>query len=466
MKKEDFLWGSATAAYQCEGAWNEGGKGESNWDAFVHDPDKNPKGITGDVANDFYHRYKEDIELLAKGNQNTFRFSLSWSRIIPSSNWQINPQGVAFYRSVLEECRKHGIAANVTLLHYDIPQWIEAEGGYLNDQFPAYFARYAGMVFDLFGDSIPYYVTINEITHNANCAYLQGKYPPNHHSVQELCHVGYNLVIAHARAVAEFRKRKLNSKIGIVQTTNTVQTLLDTEEYRIARHRGDLFKNLWVTDPAILGHFPEDLPGLLEEAGIDLSFVKAEDLKLLSENTIDFLGQNCYTRTLVKPYVSGETNYYRDYEGKGEVLERLVVKNWFESDYDFSLPRDEWGREIYHKTVYDMLKGIQKRYGDIPVFITENGCALYDEVDENGEIHDDKRIDFMKNVFHWMLKAREEGCNVIGYYAWSNVDVYSWINGYKKRYGLVYVDFDHDLKRIPKKSWFWYRDFIAHSDRD
>ena len=205
---------------------------------------------------------------------------------------------------------------------------------------------------------------------------------------------------------------------------------------------------------------------MLEEAGIDLSFVKAEDLKLLSENTIDFLGQNCYTRTLVKPYVSGETNYYRDYEGKGEVLERLVVKNWFESDYDFSLPRDEWGREIYHKTVYDMLKGIQKRYGDIPVFITENGCALYDEVDENGEIHDDKRIDFMKNVFHWMLKAREEGCNVIGYYAWSNVDVYSWINGYKKRYGLVYVDFDHDLKRIPKKSWFWYRDFIAHSDRD
>lgn len=307
-------------------ARNEGGKGESNWDAFVHDPDKNPKGITGDVANDFYHRYKEDIELLAKGNQNTFRFSLSWSRIIPSSNWQINPQGVAFYRSVLEECRKHGIAANVTLLHYDIPQWIEAEGGYLNDQFPAYFARYAGMVFDLFGDSIPYYVTINEITHNANCAYLQGKYPPNHHSVQELCHVGYNLVIAHARAVAEFRKRKLNSKIGIVHTTNTVQTLLDTEEYRIARHRGDLFKNLWVTDPAILGHFPEDLPGLLEEAGIDLSFVKAEDLKLLSENTIDFLGQNCYTRTLVKPYVSGETNYYRDYEGKGEVLERLVVK--------------------------------------------------------------------------------------------------------------------------------------------
>ena len=212
----------------------------------------------------------------------------------------------------------------MTLLHYDIPQWIEAEGGYLNDQFPAYFARYAGMVFDLFGDSIPYYVTINEITHNANCAYLQGKYPPNHHSVQELCHVGYNLVIAHARAVAEFRKRKLNSKIGIVHTTNTVQTLLDTEEYRIARHRGDLFKNLWVTDPAILGHFPEDLPGLLEEAGIDLSFVKAEDLKLLSENTIDFLGQNCYTRTLVKPYVSGETNYYRDYEGKGEVLESWI----------------------------------------------------------------------------------------------------------------------------------------------
>ena len=465
MNSQDFLWGSATAAYQCEGGWNEDGKGESNWDAFVHS-EKNITGVTGDVANDFYHRYKEDIALMHQGKQNTFRFSLAWSRILPDDTWKVNEQGIEFYKNVIAECHRNGIVPNVTLLHYDIPQWMEAEGGYLNERFSDYFARYAAVVFAAFGDSIPYYVTINEITHNANCAYLQGKYPPNHQSVQELCHVGYNLVIAHAKAVAEFRKLNLNAKIGIVHTTNTVQTLIDTEEYRVARHRGDLFKNLWITDPVILGEFPNDLRPLLEQAGIDLSFVNVDDLKVLSEQTIDFLGQNCYTRTLVKPYVSGETNYYRDYEGDGKVLERLVVKDWFESDYDDSVQRDSWGREIYPKTVYDMLHGIKERYGDIPVFITENGCALYEEVAADGSVDDELRIKFMDGVFHWLLKAKEEGCNVIGYYAWSNVDVYSWINGYKKRYGLIYVDFEHGLRRIPKKSYYWYRNFIDQYYQD
>lgn len=464
--KKGFLWGSATAAYQCEGAWNEDGKGISNWDAFSHSP-ANVRGFTGDVANDFYHRYKEDIALMSAGNQNTFRFSISWVRIIPDETWEINEKGVEFYRNVIEECRKNGITPNVTLLHYDIPQWIEAEGGYMNPKFSDYFARYCGIVFDLFGNSIPYYVTINECTHNTYCAYLAGNYPPNHHNVQEVANVGYHLMVANAKAIREFRKRHLDSKIGIVHTTNTVQILKDTEEYRIAQHRADLYKNLWVTDTAILGRFPDDLFPLLEESGIDLSFVKEEDLKIISENTIDFLGQNCYTRTLVKPYTEGETNYFPNNKGRAQkTIERQVIKGWFESDVDPLQKRDEWGREVYPRTVYDMLTGIKKRYGDIPVFITENGRALYDTLDASGEINDDERIDFMKNVFSWLIKAENEGCNVLGYYAWSNVDVYSWINGYDKRYGLIYVDYENNLKRIPKKSYYWYKEFIeTHTEK-
>ena len=171
--KKGFLWGGASAAYQCEGAWNEDHKGESNWDQFCHSP-KNVKGITGDVSADFYHHYKEDIKLFAEGGQNTFRFSISWPRILPDQSGKVNEAGVAFYKNVLAECRKYHITPNVTLLHYDIPAWLENLGGYRNPIFPDEFAKYCRTVFECFGEEIPLYVTINEITHNTNCSYMVG----------------------------------------------------------------------------------------------------------------------------------------------------------------------------------------------------------------------------------------------------------------------------------------------------
>ena len=461
---KDFLWGSASAAYQCEGAWNLDGKGESNWDQFCHS-EKNTKGITGDVACDFYHHYKEDIEMAAKGGQNTLRFSISWTRILPTRDGEVNQKGVDFYKDVLKECKKHNIVPNVTLLHYDIPAWLEDIGGYRNPIFADEFAKYCKVVFEQFGELIPLYVTINEITHNSNCSYLTGNYPPNVHSIQAICEVGYNMIMAHAKAVVEFRKFHFkHSKIGIVHTTNSVQILHDTPEYRIAQRRCDLFKNKWITDPCILGHFPDDLFPLLEESDIDTSFIKQEDLILLSTTSIDFLGQNCYTRTLARPYreEDGETNYYPNNVGtKQKRLEGYVIKNWFTSDHDPNSKTNAWGREEYPKTIYDMLMGIKKDYGDIPVYITENGCALYETIGEDGMIHDKQRIDFMKGYLDWLVKAYNDGCNVKGYYAWSTTDCYSWINGYEKRYGLVYVDYeDENLRRIPKDSYYWYRDYI------
>ena len=464
--KSDFLWGTACAAYQCEGGWNEGGKGESNWDQFCHSS-KNTKGVTGDVASDFYHRYKEDIRLLKEAGHNTLRFSLSWTRILPDKDKRVNEEGIAFYKDVLKECKENGIVPNVTLLHYDIPAWLEDIGGYANPLFSDEFAYYAKVVFENFGNEIPLYVTINESTHNAYCSYLTGNYPPNVHNVQMLVQVCYNLVIANAKAIHEFRKLNIKSQVGIVHTTNTVQILQDTPAYRVAQRRGDLFKNKWVTDPAILGKFPDDLFPLLKESGINLGFVLEEDLELLKDNTIDFLGQNCYTRALVKPYESGETNYYPNNVGAGaKAIEGYIVKGWFQTDVDPTTPKNMWSREIYPKTIYDMLLGIKKDYGDIPVYITENGHALYEEITEDGKVVDQERIAFMKSYLEWLIKAENEGCNVKGYYAWSTTDCYSWINGYEKRYGLIYIDYENGLNRIPKESYYWYANFIKeHTEK-
>lgn len=464
--KKGFLWGTASAAYQYEGGWNEGGKGESTWDQFCHGP-KNGKGITGDVAADFYHRYKEDIRLLREGGHNTLRFSIAWTRILPDRSGRVNEEGVAFYRDVLRECRENGITPNVTLLHYDIPAWLEDIGGYQNPVFSDEFAKYARAVFEAFGDEIPLYVTINECTHNGTCSYLTGNYPPNRHDVQAMVQASYNMMVASAKAIREFRRLHLNAQIGIVHTTNSVQILKDTPEYRTARRRADLFKNKWVTDPAILGRFPEDLKPLLLESGIDLSFVRDEDLEIIRDNTVDFLGQNCYTRAVVKPYESGETNYYPNNQGAGQkTVEGYVVKGWFQTDVDPTTPKNAWSREIYPKTIYDMLMGIKEDYGDIPVYITENGHAMYERPDENGQVNDDERIEFMKSYLDWLVRAENEGCNVKGYYAWSTTDCYSWINGYEKRYGLIYIDYENGLKRIPKKSYHWYKRYIEeHTER-
>lgn len=170
---KSFLWGTASAAYQCEGGWNEGGKGESNWDQFCHGP-KNTKGFTGDVAADFYHRYKEDIRLLKEGGHNTLRFSIAWTRILPTRDGPVNMEGVAFYKDVLKTCKESGIVPNVTLLHYDIPAWLEDIGGFQNPIFSDEFAKYAKVCFEQFGEEISFYVTINEATHNGCCSYLTG----------------------------------------------------------------------------------------------------------------------------------------------------------------------------------------------------------------------------------------------------------------------------------------------------
>lgn len=470
MTKQKFLWGSATAAYQCEGAWDADGKGINIWDEFCHS-DKNKTGITGDVSCDFYHHFKEDIKMMAEGGQNTYRFSISWSRIVPKEDHVVNEAGLKFYDEILNECEKYNIVPNVTLVHYDLPDYIGHKGGWCYEGIADEFAYYAAVVFKHFKNRIPLYVTINEPTHNAFCNYMVGNYPPNEFNMQHLCECAYNMMVCNAKAIREFRKCNLTSQIGIVHASCLAEALFDTPEYKQAVKYGNMFNNDWVLDPAIKGFYEEELIAKVRSSGIDLSFMKQEDLAIMKENTVDFLGQNAYSRLLVKPYEKGETsatvNNAGNNDGTGKAAkEGKTVKGWFESDTDPSIPLNPWGREIYPKCIYNTLLARKEKYGDIPIYITENGHGAYDVADEQGYVEDDDRINFIHNFLTYILKAKEEGVNVKGYYVWSTMDLYSWINGYKKRYGLVRVDHeDKNLKRIPKKSYFWYKKFIEdHKD--
>ena len=262
---EKFLRGSATAAYQCEGGWNEDGKGPSVWDTFCHSP-ANTTGITGDVSCDFYHHYAEDIRMMAESGQNTFRFSISWPRIVPKEDRVVNEAGLAFYDRVLDECEKYGIVPNVTLVHYDLPEYIGQKGGWCYEGIADEFAYYAAVVFQHYGERIPLYVTINEPNHNAYCDYCVGNYPPNHkNDLQSYAHCLYNMDVCNAKAI--------------------------------------------ILDPAIKGYFEPELLEAVKARGIDLSFMKDEDLEIIKNNTVDFLGQNIYSRLIVKPNESGITAF-------------------------------------------------------------------------------------------------------------------------------------------------------------
>ena len=457
---EKFLWGSATAAYQCEGAWNEDGKGASIWDEFCHS-EANTTKITGDVSCDFYHHYQEDIKMMADCGQNTYRFSISWSRILPKEDHVVNQKGLEFYDKVLDECEKYGIVPNVTLIHYDLPDYIGAKGGWLYEGISNEFAYYAKVVFEHFKDRIPFYATINEPTFNASCCYLTGNYPPNvQNSLQDYFHCIYNMAVCNAKAIKEFRKLNLNAKIGLVHSSCSYDIFVDNEEYRKAAKYGEYFSTECMLDPAILGKYEDNFIIALKKLGLDLSYMHEEEIALFKDNTIDFLGQNAYCRNVVKPYTTGETYVQVNNKGSGDKKESKIIKGWFESDFNDSMIFNKWGREIYPKTIYDTLIKRRERYGNIPIYITECGHGAYDVADENGYVEDDDRIEFLSSYIDYMLKAKEEGVNVLGFYVWSTMDLYSWINGYKKRYGLVRVDYDNGLKRIPKKSYYWYKDLI------
>lgn len=462
MKEQIFLWGSATASYQCEGAWNLDGKGMGEWDEFSHGNPLNINGANGDVSCDFYHHYKEDIDLLKAGGQNTYRFSISWARIFPEGTGKVNQKGIDFYNKVIDYCLKKEIEPNVTLFHYDLPNAIAKAGGWQNRKICDAFAVYAKTCFEAFGDRVKLWVTINEPKYYSYCSNMVGNYPPNYKvDFARYFATLYHEAVASAMAVKIYHDMNLGGVIGIVHDSSNVEIAPGTKEPEKIRMIADLFYNRLILDTAIRGELPGALIPLLREYGIDESYIKFGDILIFQSGKIDFLGLNVYNRYYITDYSGGETEVFHNNKGAGtKTKEGIRIKDWFETTVDPNTKRNLWGREIYPKCMYNTLMEIKERYGDIPVYITENGHGCYETADKNGYVEDDERIEMMQGYIDYMFQAMKHGCNVRGYYAWSTMDLYSWVNGYEKRYGLVRVDFDNDNKRYPKKSYYWFKNLI------
>ena len=447
----NFLWGGATASYQCEGAWNVDDKAESMWDHYLHENNLE----NGDVASDHYHHFEEDIKMMKDGGQNAYRFSLSWPRIIKNRAGDINPKGIAFYNKLINCCLKNGITPFVTLYHWDLPQYWQEVGGWLNLDTSRAFAHYAEVCFEAFGDKVKLWTTFNEPKWFTVNGYLIGNYPPAEHDLQHTIICGFNVMYANALAIQKFRQGKFQGQIGIVHSYSPIDGIDDTIETKIAMRNADNYANNWVLDTAALGSFPIDLLAKLSETN-DISFMKPDLLKTIAENTVDFLGLNYYARTLVKPYTSGETKMVFNNSGK-KGSTQMRIKNWFEQVMDPNSEYTEWDTEIYPKGLEDGLIRAYQKY-HLPIFVTENGVGFHENINVN-EVKDDYRISFMNDHINALMNAQDKGADVRGYFTWSPFDLYSWMNGVEKRYGLVAVDFS-TLKRKPKASYFWYKKII------
>ncbi|MFF4028806.1 GH1 family beta-glucosidase [Streptomyces sviceus] len=433
----DFVFGTATSAFQIEGAWNKDGKGPSIWDTFGHTPGKVHLDIPGDVAVDHYHRYREDIALLRELGVDSYRFSLSWPRILPEGTGRVNRAGLDFYRRLVDELLEAGISPLATLYHWDLPQALEDRGGWANRDIALWFRDYAALVFEEFAGLVPRWATLNEPI-SMWVGYGMGMFAPGHADPRLGKQAMHNALLAHGEAVRAFREQgDPGAEIGIVVDIWKRHPATDdpADQALADRDEDDSFRFFF--NPLLKGAYGERIVERLTREGT-MPDVRDGDLELIV-SPVDFLGLNVYSRVVVSA------------ENYNPV--------WWESDG--SRPGGNFldsGLEFYPKAAYDAIRLMQDEYGwQGPVYITENGTADGDDADP---IDDQERIRYVRGFLEWIERALAEGADVRGYYLWSLLDNYEWNAGFSKRYGIVHVDPD-TLKRTPKASFGWYREVIA-----
>lgn len=431
---EGFQWGTATAAYQIEGAWNEDGKGLSIWDTFCRVPGAIKNGDTGDVACDHYHLYPQDVALMKDLGFQAYRFSISWPRILPKGTGEVNRAGFDFYDRLIDELLKAGIEPYVTLYHWDLPQTLQDIGGWSERETIDAFANYADVVSRKFSDRVKHWITINEPWVIAFLGYGMGIHAPGIKDDARAIQVAHNVLVAHGAALPALRANGAG-QVGITLNFTHYDPASDSEADRAAARRMDGYANRWFLDPIFKGKYPEDV--LTYYAGLGPVFT-AKDMSLIS-SPIDFLGVNYYTREVV-----------RDAPGQG-LMQTARVE-----------PPGEYtamGWEVYPEGLYRLLIRITRDYNDPVMYITENGAAYNDVVSEDGHVHDPKRIDYLQKHFDAAHRAIQNGSRIKGYFVWSMMDNFEWAEGYSKRFGLIYTDYPTE-RRIPKDSALWYQQVI------
>lgn len=458
---KDFFFGAASAAYQVEGAWNEDGKGISNWDVFSKIPGKTFEGTNGDVAIDHYHRYKEDVKLMAEMGLDSYRFSISWARIIPDGDGEINEKGIEFYNNLIDECLKYGIVPFATLYHWDMPQVLEEKGGWTNKKTINAFVKYAKTCFEAFGDRVKHWITFNETIVFCSSGYLTGTHPPGiFNDIKKYFTATHNVFTAHARTVMEYKKLRQYGEIGITHVFSPAFSVDEKEENKFAAYHANQYEIAWYYDPILKGSYPEYVVKQLEEKGW-LPDWNEEELKIIKEaaDQNGFIGLNYYQPQRVMKNKDLSRSVIRTRENctgaPGNVSFDGVYRTVKMEDKVYT----KWGWEIAPEAFLDGLRNLRDNYGDIKIYITENGLGDADPIIEN-EVMDVPRIKFIEAHLKAIKNAIREGINLKGYYAWSVIDLLSWLNGYKKQYGFIYVDHKNKLERKKKLSFYWYKRVI------
>jgi beta-glucosidase len=431
----DFLWGTATAAYQIEGAVAEDGRGPSIWDSFCAHPGRVAGGDSGVVACDHYHRWAEDIALMAELGVNAYRFSIAWPRIQPDGRGPVNPRGVAFYDQLLDALCEQQIVPMVTLFHWDTPLSVEDAGGWLVRDTAGRFAEYAAVAVEAFGDRVQHWITLNEpVVHMVN-GYATGVHAPGKALLMDALPVAHNLLLGHGLAVQALRAGGALS-VGITNSYSPAWPATGQAEDVAAAAAFDVLWNRLFTDPVLHGKYPDEL----HRFGALLPEGHQADVGVIAE-PIDFLGVNYYHPTkLAAP------------EDRSALPFEVAPIEGF--------PLTSFGWPVVPDGLRQLLVGLAERYGDgLPrIYVTENGCSFDDAL----QIPDTARISFLDGHLRALHAAMSSGVDVGGYFAWSLLDNFEWAEGFSKRFGLVYVDYPTQT-RTPKASFYWYRDLIARS---
>ncbi len=459
---EGFLWGTATASYQVEGAWNEDGKGESIWDKFAHTPGKIRGGVTGDVACDHYHLYAQDIALAKRLNQKSQRFSISWPRIQPTGVGAPNMKGLDHYSRFVDTLLAAGIRPWCTMYHWDLPQALEDRGGWPNRDLAGYFADYAGILASHLGDRITNWAPFNMPWAIAFMGYAAGAFPPQRTSFNDFLKAAHTLALAQAEAHRAVKAASPKATVGSAYEMAPSYPTTNSEEDRAAADRYHSMNNVFFLEATMKGRYPRAFVG---EPPLEQMGFKPGDEKLLHA-PLDWIGFHFYGRRVVSD--ASKENFASGGAFSGTEIESNAPGGRdpytrFHAGMPTEGPLTESGIEIWPRGIYDLVTRITREYDHPILEITESGCGYLDSPNEQGRVPDTRRIDWYRQVLAELARAISDGARVRAYHAWTLLDNFQWSEGFTERYGLIYTDF-RSQRRTVKDSGLWYAK-VAASNR-
>jgi beta-glucosidase len=443
---KNFFWGTATAAYQIEGGWRQGEKGESIWDRFAHSPGKIKNGDTGDAACDSYHRWREDIALMRAMNLNSYRFSISWPRIQPSGSGPANSAGMDYYSHLVDALLEARIRPFVTLYHWDLPQTLEDAGGWPNRETASRFADYAEVVARALGDRVSDWMLFNEPAAFTYRGYLQGRLAPGRRSLVDFLRSTHTVNLAQGSAFRALKAIRPAARVGTALSMSSCEPATNLAEDHLAAERAHAITNLWFLEPALKGRYPDAFTFLPES----VMNVRSGDLEKMRA-PLDFIGINLYYRTIVS--------------APGAMERVSHPQHWLfpvQMTGGQQGSKTDMGWEIWPQALYDMVTRITRDFNRPVIEITESGCSYNDAPNQSGAINDARRIDYHRKYLQALARAIAGGADVRSYHAWSLMDNFEWAEGFSQRFGLVYVDFKTQ-KRTIKESGRWYAKVAAGS---